>query len=78
MLFLKALVYLNGMDNAKIFLLPVKGIHNCNIILALPEHKKEGGGGWGEGGGWGDGGGGGGGKGWGEKKKKKKKKQWWW
>jgi hypothetical protein len=45
MLFLKALVYLNGMDNAKIFLLPVKGIHNCNTILALSEHKKEGGGG---------------------------------
>jgi len=42
MLFLKALVYFNGMDNAKIFLLLVKGIHNCNIILALPEHKKRG------------------------------------
>jgi len=29
------------MDNAKIFLLLVKRIHNCNIILALSEYIKK-------------------------------------
>ena len=33
-------MYFNGTDNAQIFLLLVKGIHNCNIILALSEYKK--------------------------------------
>ena len=40
MLCLKALVYFNGMDNAKIFLLFVNRIHNCNIILALTIKKR--------------------------------------
>jgi hypothetical protein len=29
------------MDNAKIFLLLVKGIYNCSIILAQPKYKKK-------------------------------------
>jgi len=34
-------VYFNGTDKAKIFLLLVKRIHNCNIILALSEYIKK-------------------------------------